>query len=64
MVPSDRSKGEWEEHYKTMTWPSIPYGDARIQKLIKEFGVTGIPQLLILETHTGFNVTSTGRQDI
>ena len=42
------------EHYKKMTWLSIPYGDKKIQELGEHFGIIGIPALIILESKTGF----------
>jgi hypothetical protein len=32
-VPFDRSKSEFDEFWKTLCWPTIPYGDARIKQL-------------------------------
>lgn len=63
-VPADRSKSEWEEHFKTHCWPSLPYGDARIKKLQQLYCVTGVPQLVILDTKTGFCITKHARKDL
>ena len=63
-MPFDRTKAEWEEHYRTLCWPSLCYGDPRIKELADKFEVTGIPQLIILDTKTGFCITKTARKDI
>ena len=54
LVSNDRKKEDYMEHYKKMTWLSIPYGDKKIQELGEHFGIIGIPALIILESKTGF----------
>lgn len=64
VVPMDKTKAEFEESYRTLCWPTIPFGDGRIKKLSKLYQVTGVPQLVILDARTGFMVTKTGRKDL
>ncbi len=47
-----------------MPWLSLPYKDPRIQQLLNKFKVTGIPVLIIVDSQTGFLVTTRGRKDI
>ena len=47
-----------------MPWLSLPFNDPRIQILKQKFKVTGIPELVIVESSTGFLVTMRGRKDI
>ena len=47
-----------------MPWLSLPQGDPRCQKLMKEFKVSGIPALVVVEAETGFKVTDRARKDI
>lgn len=63
-VPFDRTKQEWEEHFKTLCWPSLVYGDPKIKELTQKFDIKGIPQFIILDTKTGFCITKTARKDI
>ena len=47
-----------------MPWTSLPYGDPRIGAFMKRYNVLGVPQLIILESKTGFKVTDTARKDL
>ena len=46
---SDQSQAEFDGYYKTMPWLALPFGDARGNALSQQFGVTGIPRLVILK---------------
>ena len=63
-MPLDRSKQEFDDFYKTLCWPALPYGDARIKQLSEKFEVTGIPQFIILDGRTGFCVSKLAKKDI
>ena len=63
-MPCDKSKSEFDECYRSLYWPTIPFGDARIKQLQNIYGVTGVPQLVILDVKTGFLVTKNGRKDV
>jgi thiol-disulfide isomerase/thioredoxin len=63
-VPFDRTKQEWEEHYRSVCWPSLIWGDARIKQLAEKYEITGVPQLIILDTKTGFCISKSARKDI
>ena len=47
-----------------MPWAAIPYGDKRIKEFGRRYNVLGVPQLIILETRTGFPITTTARKDL
>jgi len=47
---SDKDQHSFEEYFKEMPWLAFPFGDARIAKLNTEFGVNGIPWLVILDS--------------
>jgi hypothetical protein len=63
-VPFDRTKQEWEEHFRTLCWPSLCFGDAKIKELAEKFEIKGIPQLIIVDTKSGFCISKTARKDI
>ena len=42
-VSLDKTKAEFDESYRSLCWPTIPHGDGRIKKLVKLYGVTGVP---------------------
>ena len=48
-LPMDRSQQEFEDHYATMPWLSFTPGDPRIAMLKKQFHITGIPVMIVLE---------------
>lgn len=64
LVPGDTKRDEWQEHFNSMPWTSIPFGDARIQKFLKKYDVKGIPQLIIIDTKTGLKITDSARKDL
>ena len=47
-----------------MPWTTLPYGDPRIAAWSKRYNVLGVPQLIILESKTGFKVTDSARKDL
>ncbi len=63
-VPFDRSRADWEEHFRGLCWPSLPFGDPKIRELAAKFEVRGIPQLIVLDSRTGFCISRTARKDI
>jgi hypothetical protein len=63
-VPLDKSEDEFREHYSHMPWLTLPYNDERVAKLKNKYNITSIPELVIVDSHTGFLVTLKGRKDI
>jgi len=47
-----------------MPWTSLPFGDSRIQQFLKRYEVSGVPQLIIIDTKTGFKITDSARKDL
>lgn len=64
LVPADQKKEQKIEHFSTMPWTSLPFGDARIQQFMKRYEVTGVPKLIIIDSKTGFKITDTARKDL
>lgn len=58
----DQSEGEFQDYFKTMPWIAFPHGDKRIKENSDEYGVSGIPCLVILKD--GKLLTKDGRMDI
>lgn len=64
-VSFDRSQ-EAMKGYMTevkMPWLAVPYGSEKIEALAREFGVRGIPALIVLDEN-GKVVTKNGRGDV
>jgi nucleoredoxin len=63
-ISLDKTEEEFKEHYATMPWLALPYRDERIAKLKEKFKVVGIPILVVVDSVTGFPITTRGRKDI
>ena len=63
IVPKCRNEPEFTTYFKEQPWLAIPFGDARIDSLVKHFEIKSIPTLLVLKS-TGEEVSRSGRQDI
>ena len=35
-----------------MPWPAIPFKDSRLKRVVKHFGIRGLPRLIVLEAKT------------
>jgi Thioredoxin-like len=64
LVPADLKKEQKQEHFNTMPWTSLPFGDSRISQFMKRYEVTSVPQLIIIDSKTGFKITDTARKDL
>ena len=64
LVSNDETKEEFAKHFGAMPWAALPYGDRRIKEFGKRYNVLGVPQLVILESKTGFKITDTARKDL
>jgi hypothetical protein len=61
-VSSDRDEGSFDAYRREMPWVALPFSDrARKKALSAQFGVRGIPTLVVLDGATGQLVTSEGR---
>ena len=47
-----------------MPWMSLPYEDARAERLREKFQIFAVPALVILDAETGFTVTESARKDL
>lgn len=65
-VSSDSSEEDQLIYYKEShgSWAVIPYGSPQVECLKDEFGITGIPQLIILRAADLSMVTANGRNAI
>ena len=63
-VPSDKTEDEFKEHYSHRPWLTLPFKDPRINQLLYKYKVTGIPVLIIVDSQSGFLVTTRGRKDV
>jgi nucleoredoxin len=64
LISSDREQDEWKRHHATMPWMTLPWGDARANALRSKFEIYGVPALIILDSQTGFTITTKGRKDL
>jgi nucleoredoxin len=48
-VSCDKSEAEFNEYYGTMPWLSIPHGDPKAHSVMTQFGIQGVPHLMILK---------------
>ncbi|KAL8605070.1 hypothetical protein ACOMHN_018871 [Nucella lapillus] len=62
-VTSDRSADSFQQHVGCMPWLTIPFDDPRLQQLTNQFGIDGIPSLVMLDEKGGL-ITMNGRQAI
>lgn len=62
-VSKDKTEEELMNYYEKMPWTYIPFGDARIEKLLEKYDITGIPVLAVLNTK-GELVTMDGKKDV
>lgn len=54
-VSSDRDSASFAQYYRTMPWLAVPYNDGRFlqQTISMQFGVRGIPCLVVLDAMSG-----------
>ena len=58
----DQSEDDFKGYFKDMPWIAFPHGDPRIKTNSDQYGVSGIPSLVILKD--GKHVTSDGRMTV
>ena len=58
----DQSEEEFKSYFADMPWIAFPHGDKRIKENSDEYGVSGIPCLVILKD--GVLLTKDGRMDV
>lgn len=53
-VSSDKDEHSFHEYFNDMPWVSIPFSEQSLSRsLMEQFGVKGIPSLIILDGATG-----------
>eukprot|EP00555_Chaetoceros_dichaeta_P009239 CAMPEP_0198259078 /NCGR_PEP_ID=MMETSP1447-20131203/8346_1 /TAXON_ID=420782 /ORGANISM="Chaetoceros dichaeta, Strain CCMP1751" /LENGTH=786 /DNA_ID=CAMNT_0043946359 /DNA_START=58 /DNA_END=2418 /DNA_ORIENTATION=+ len=57
-VSSDRDSGSFQQYFGTMPWLAVPLSNERKQRIGTQFGVQGIPALVVLDTISGEVVVS------
>lgn len=59
-VSSDRSTTEFNQYYSSMPWAAVPYDETRMrqQGISMQFGVRGIPAMVVLDAISGQIVAS------
>lgn len=63
-VSSDRSHTDFQGYFSDMPWTAVPYDKAELrQKLGEDFGVRGIPTLVVLNAR-GDIVNQNGRREV
>ena len=61
-VSSDRDEAAFASYYKEMPWLALPFAERELkQKLSKQFKVSGIPSLILLDGATGKVLSKDGR---
>eukprot|EP00995_Heteronema_vittatum_P009450 NODE_4781_length_553_cov_82.509921_g3494_i0.p1 GENE.NODE_4781_length_553_cov_82.509921_g3494_i0~~NODE_4781_length_553_cov_82.509921_g3494_i0.p1 ORF type:complete len:140 (+),score=28.59 NODE_4781_length_553_cov_82.509921_g3494_i0:43-420(+) len=59
-VTSDRDEASFKEYFASMPFLALPFGDQSIPTLKKQFNITGIPALVIVDGD-GNLITKDGR---
>src|SRR4051812_23397224 len=64
-VSSDQDDSSFRNYYSDMPWLALPF-DARDTKedLSSQFGIEGIPSLIVLDAKTGKVISKDGRRDV
>ncbi|XP_050410244.1 nucleoredoxin isoform X1 [Patella vulgata] len=62
-ISSDRSSESFSQYYSCMPWFAVPFGDNRLQLLTSQYGVDGIPTLVMID-EKGSIITINGRTSI
>ena len=64
-VSSDREESAFDEYYGEQPWLALPYAERKLKAaLSKQFKVSGIPSLVILDGETGELITKDGRDAV
>mmetsp|Transcript_91279 Transcript_91279/g.144232 ORF Transcript_91279/g.144232 Transcript_91279/m.144232 type:complete len:536 (+) Transcript_91279:63-1670(+) len=63
-ISSDRDEASFGQYYNEQPWLALPYSAPQRQMLGAQFGVRGIPSLIVLNGRTGAVISANGREDI
>lgn len=61
-VPLDEDNATFSRHFQSHPWVAIPFGDKRIQGLLRRFQVQSVPHLMLFDGVTGKPINSDARQ--
>ena len=48
----DKQEEVFKSYYAEMPWPAAPWKDARLKKVVKHFGIKGLPRLIVMDANT------------
>jgi thiol-disulfide isomerase/thioredoxin len=63
-ISSDRDEASFRQYYNEMPWLAMPFSTPQRQMLGGQFGVRGIPSLVVLNGRTGAVISTNGKPDI
>jgi hypothetical protein len=63
-ISSDRDEASFAQYYNEMPWFAMPFNQMRSQMLGAQFGVQGIPTVVVLNGRTGALISANGKMDI
>jgi len=64
-VSSDQDESSFKNYYATHPWTAIPYSARDVKdKLSRQFGISGIPSLIVLDAKTGKTIDTNGRATV
>eukprot|EP01035_Chromulina_nebulosa_P019522 gene19522-25419_t len=65
MVSTDNNEDEFIEYFKEQPWVAMPYAEVPLKQAVtRQFNVTGIPHLVILDGYTGEIKDPIGRKTL
>lgn len=62
-VSRDNTQEEFNDHFETMPWVALPFGDDRIIEFKTQHKIQKVPTLLVL-TKKGTLLSEIGRNDV
>jgi nucleoredoxin len=64
-LSSDKDEASFQEYFNSMPWKALPFSNREAKaNLSRQFGVQGIPTLVILDPNTGNLITQDGRAEV
>lgn len=64
-VSSDHDESSFKNYFATHPWTAIPYSNRDIKdKLSRQFSISGIPSLIVLDAKTGQVIDANGRNTV
>jgi nucleoredoxin len=64
-VSSDQDESQWSQYFSEMPWLALPFADrSRKQAISNQYGVTGIPTLVLLDARSGGCISQNARMNV